>query len=143
MTAGSSALTAVRAADVADMTGARVLDLAPARRGGFSLVELVVALTLLAVALVALAGTAATAGRAFADAASTEMAARAAAAVIDSLMHEPDPRPGARPFGAINVEWAVRVDGAVQHFDVNVSTPRDSVRIAFHAARPYTPPELR
>jgi prepilin-type N-terminal cleavage/methylation domain-containing protein len=82
-----------------------------AQRPGFSLVEVIVALTVLSVGLLALAGTSALAQRAFAGADATERAARAAAAIIDSLMLEPEPASGSRALYGTTVHWTVAAEG--------------------------------
>lgn len=74
---------------------------------GFSLVELVVALTLLTISLVGLAGAAAVAQRSFIGAEAMERGTDAAALVLDSLMREHDPQDGARRIGAAAARWTV------------------------------------
>jgi prepilin-type N-terminal cleavage/methylation domain-containing protein len=91
-----------------------------AQRPGFSLVELIVALTVLAVGLLALAGTSALAQRSFASAQATERAVRAAATVIDSLLREPDPAPGSRALYGAVVHWTVTADGPRTRFSTDV-----------------------
>jgi prepilin-type N-terminal cleavage/methylation domain-containing protein len=91
---------------------------AVARRPGFSLVELIVAMVLLSIALVALAGTTVVAQRTFAGAAADEAAVHAAAAVIDSLLAESAPASGSRLAGRILVEWMATSDSAADTFQV-------------------------
>ena len=75
-------------------------------RAGMSLVELVVALTVLAIGVLGLVGAAAVAHRAFTSADGLERATRAASVVIDSLMREPEPSAGERIVDGLTVAWA-------------------------------------
>lgn len=74
------------------------------------LVELVVALLLLAIGLLALTGAAAVAQRSLTTARALEEGAEVAAAVLDSLLREPSPLPGERTLGRTTAQWSVDAD---------------------------------
>jgi prepilin-type N-terminal cleavage/methylation domain-containing protein len=97
------------------------------RRPGFSLVELVVALTLFSVGVLGLAAAAATAQRAFAAAESTERAARAAAVVLDSLVRSAqlDGAGEQSAYGA-HVRWSVATDSLLARIHAQVEVPHGS-----------------
>jgi prepilin-type N-terminal cleavage/methylation domain-containing protein len=105
---------------------------------GFSLVELVVALTLLSVGLIALAGSAAVAQRAFADAAATERSVRAAAEIIDSLAHVRAPQSGSRIIDQVEIAWAVSSLDGMHHILITITHP---AQLQFQAAVPDSPRE--
>jgi prepilin-type N-terminal cleavage/methylation domain-containing protein len=111
--------------------------LATAPRSGFSLVELTVAMTILAVGILALAGTASHAQRAFAHGAATEKVARVAAAVIDSLLTEPRPTAGMRESDNVRLRWTVtEAGGLIRIFTtVEVHDGASMVQYAFRSAR--------
>ena len=75
-------------------------------RPGFGLIELIVALTILAVGVLGLTAAAVTAHRAFLTADALQRAGTAAAIVIDSLMREPRPGSGARSIEGARVQWS-------------------------------------
>lgn len=77
------------------------------RSRGFSLIELVIAMVLTALATTVLAAATVYAQRNLNRAFQTEAAARAAATVIDSLLREPEPRTGARVMDGVDVRWVV------------------------------------
>lgn len=79
-------------------------------RPGFSLVELIVAMLVLATGLAALAGAAATARRSLARAAALERITREAAALLDSLVAEQAPASGQRARDGTTMRWSVRHD---------------------------------
>lgn len=79
-------------------------------RAGFGLVELVVALMLLATGLLALTGAAAVAQRSLTTARALEEGTDAAAAVLDSLLREPGPASGERTLGRTRTRWSVDAD---------------------------------
>jgi prepilin-type N-terminal cleavage/methylation domain-containing protein len=110
---------------------------APARPG-FSLVELIVALTILAVGLLALAGTAVVAQRTLASADATERAARAAALVIDSLFVHDAPTSGRRAVYGTDVRWAVSSSGQQLEIttDIFVLDGHSTRHFRFHSSRP-------
>lgn len=105
------------------------------RAAGMSLIELIVALTVLAVAVLGLAGAAAVAHRSFASATAIERAAQAAAAVLDSLMHEAVPADGERIGQGVAVTWTVAADGALRRITatVAVADAGRTRRIVYHA----------
>jgi prepilin-type N-terminal cleavage/methylation domain-containing protein len=106
-------------------------------RSGFSLVELTVAMTILAVGILALAGTASHAQRAFAHGAATERVARLAAAVIDSLLAETRPTAGTRETDNVLARWTVTEEGGLTRIltTVEVHDGASVVQYAFRSAR--------
>jgi prepilin-type N-terminal cleavage/methylation domain-containing protein len=88
---------------------------------GFSLVELVVAMTLLTISLVGLAGAAAVAQRTFSGTEAMEMGTDAAALVLDSLMREHAPADGARRIGAAAARWSVVHDSVATAISLTIS----------------------
>jgi type II secretory pathway pseudopilin PulG len=80
-------------------------------RFGFGLIELVVALTIVAVGVLALAAAALTAQRAFMSADALQRAGAAATMVLDSLMHQTDPAAGERLLDNCNLRWTARAAG--------------------------------
>jgi Tfp pilus assembly protein PilV len=80
----------------------------PARPRGSSLVEVIVALTVLTCGVLGLVGAAAVAQRAFAAAAATENAARLAASIVDSLLAEPAPAAGERVTRGVHAAWTIQ-----------------------------------
>jgi prepilin-type N-terminal cleavage/methylation domain-containing protein len=106
-------------------------------RRGFSLVELVVALTILSLGILVLATAAAFAQRSFAGAEAIDRAARAAALVLDSLTREPAPADGVRHVDGMLVRWSATPDAGLTiiRADVEVSGGGRSHRIVFHASR--------
>jgi prepilin-type N-terminal cleavage/methylation domain-containing protein len=111
-------------------------------RAGFSVVELVVALTVLSVGLLALAGTAVVAQRSFATADATERAARAAAAVIDSLLRVREPVGGSRDVYGTAVTWSVAGDSERLRLftEVRVHDGATPHRFTFESQRLAAPP---
>ena len=87
---------------------------------GFSLVELVVAMTLLTISLVGLAGAAAVAQRSFNGAEALERGTDAAAIVLDSLMREHAPADGARSVGAAAARWTVVHDSVATAISLTI-----------------------
>jgi prepilin-type N-terminal cleavage/methylation domain-containing protein len=87
---------------------------------GFSLVELVVAMTLLTISLVGLAGAAAVAQRSFSGAEAMEKGTDAAALVLDSLMREDTPADGARRIGAVAARWSVVQDSVATAISLTI-----------------------
>jgi prepilin-type N-terminal cleavage/methylation domain-containing protein len=106
-------------------------------RHGFGLVELLVALTVLAVALVGLAGTAVYAHRSFVTAEAIEDGAAAAAAVLDSLVRVPAPVDSARRDGRVTLRWTITPDssGADIRLAVDIADGARVQRLTFHAFR--------
>lgn len=78
-----------------------------ARAAGMSLIELVVALTVLSVGVLGLAGAATFAQRSFNDADAIERGVHAAAAVLDSLMRVAEPAAGERAMAGTELAWTV------------------------------------
>ena len=113
-------------------------------RAAFGLVELIVAMTLLAVGVLGLAAVALVAHRSFATADALERTGMAAAAVIDSLLREPAPVAGERTVYDARVHWTVNADressGAIDvTVEVTDGARRHSTRFhAFHD-RLYAP----
>lgn len=110
------------------------------RNGGFGLVELIVALTILSFGLLALTGAAAVAQRSFLGAQAMEDGTNTAALVIDSLMREPAPVAGERQEGRTRTQWVVREDSTTTTIEMTV-TVSDGARLrrltfrAVHHAR--------
>lgn len=107
-------------------------------RQGFSLIELIVALTVFAVGILGLAGAAAFAQRSFAAADAVERSTRVAAAVIDSLLREPDIEDGERATSGTILRWTVATDSAtvVIIAKAEVAHGGGTHRLEFRAARP-------
>ena len=80
-------------------------------RRGFGLIELVVALTILAIGVLGLAAAALMAQRAFMTADALQRAAVAATVVLDSLMQQTDPVSGERTIDNVTVRWTARATG--------------------------------
>lgn len=90
-------------------------------RHGFSLVELVVAMLVLAIGLAALAGAAATARRSLARAAIMDRITREAAAILDSLAAEQAPASGHRTRDGMTLRWTVHPDDAGARIDLDAA----------------------
>jgi prepilin-type N-terminal cleavage/methylation domain-containing protein len=128
-------VTAPAAVPASSLAG-RPVGTASSARGGFSLVELVVALTLLSIAMVALAGTAALAQRTFAEAEIMERSVNAASVVLDSLAHAPAPVGGQRIVDDVAVEWTVTPAGPALRIDLSAAHQRSGASLDFVAMRP-------
>jgi prepilin-type N-terminal cleavage/methylation domain-containing protein len=89
-------------------------------RDGFSLVELIVALTVLGVGTLGLVAAATAAQRSFAVADAEERATRAAAVVMDSLLRDRAPAAGERHLLGLNVSWETIADG--EYTDIITTT---------------------
>jgi prepilin-type N-terminal cleavage/methylation domain-containing protein len=89
--------------------------------GGFGLVELIVALTILSFGILALTGAAAVTQRSFLGAQAMEDGTSTAAVVIDSLMREPAPVAGERQQGRTRAQWLVLEDSVATVIDVTVT----------------------
>ncbi|MBR9989778.1 MAG: prepilin-type N-terminal cleavage/methylation domain-containing protein [Gemmatimonadetes bacterium] len=103
--------------------------------GGFGLVELIVALTILSFGLLALTGAAAVSQRSFMGARAMEEGTDIAALVLDSLMREPVPASGDRNDGRSRAEWTVQEDSVSTTINLTV-TVADGAReqqLTFHA----------
>jgi prepilin-type N-terminal cleavage/methylation domain-containing protein len=109
-------------------------------RPGFSLVELVVALLLVAVGLVAIAAATLLAQRTMAGTAAIERITREVATIVDSLVADPRPTSGERATGGVFVRWVVEPDPAGNRLriDAGARVGARPVRLTFealHAAR--------
>jgi prepilin-type N-terminal cleavage/methylation domain-containing protein len=104
-------------------------------RGGFGLVELIVALTIISIALVGLAGAAAVAHRSFMSAEAIERGAEAAAFALDSLMRVETPVAGERRDSVAHVRWTIIEDSAAVMIalTVDVARPLHARRLDFQA----------
>jgi hypothetical protein len=113
------------------------------RRTGFGLVELIVAMTLLAVGVLGLAAAAALAARSLNGAAATGRATRAAAAVFDSLLHVGVPSAGERSDDGVIVRWDADRDSTLIYIraTVEVTDPGGTRHIDYDAARMRPVPE--
>lgn len=80
---------------------------------GFTLLEVVVALVVLAVAVLAAAGTLEVASRTLAEAERTERAVLEADGVLDSLAGVAGAASGSRPFAGGDVTWSLDAEGVV------------------------------
>jgi hypothetical protein len=107
------------------------------RQAGFGMVELVVAMTLLAVGVLGLAAAAALASRSLNSSAASDRATRAVAAVLDSLVHVGVPSAGERTADGVTVRWVTQHDSALVAIraTVEVSDPHGTRRIDYHAIR--------
>lgn len=76
-------------------------------RAGFSLVECIVAMMLLAIGVLALAGASVTAARSLESAERVQLAALHAAAVLDSLVLLERPAPGSQRRGGFRIDWRI------------------------------------
>jgi prepilin-type N-terminal cleavage/methylation domain-containing protein len=90
-------------------------------KAGFGLVELIVALLILSIGLLALTGAAAVAQRSLTGARVHEAGAETAALVLDSLMREAAPEPGARRHGPVVARWGIREDSTAMRIDLTIS----------------------
>lgn len=83
------------------------------RRAGFTLVEVLVATTLLSVAILTLCATGALACGLIRTAQKEEAAARIAGTLLDSLMHAASPGSGTLAEGGVVVAWKAEASGAI------------------------------
>ena len=96
-------------------------------RGGFALIEVIVALTLLSVGLLGIAGSAALAGRLMREAEADEQASTEAAQVLDSLTQQRAPTSGFRQAGRVRLTWTVNTDSTgTSTIDLVVTYPNGS-----------------
>ncbi len=92
-------------------------------RGGFTLVEALLAVVLVAFIAVALASGEAWAGRQLAAAEAQEAAAAAAELVLDSLAQAPNPTSGATVVGGLALQWTVQPAGGGARVRLRVRDP--------------------
>jgi Tfp pilus assembly protein PilV len=110
----------------------------PGTAAGFGMVELVVAMTLLAVGVLGLVAAATVAARAIHGADERERAARAVATLADSLLAAAAPAAGERLHQDVPVRWSVGGDSALLVIDIEVELDRPGVasrRVRYRAAR--------
>lgn len=106
-------------------------------RGGFGLVELIVALTLFAIGILGLAGATVIAHRSFNEADGIERAARLAEILLDSLVRADAVADGEVRMPGITADWTVQHDSMLAGITLTVRVAGGSgVREhAFHATR--------
>ena len=91
-------------------------------RGGFGLIEVLVALTLLGVALLGVAASSLFAARLLRRADDSERGALEALQILDSLAQETAPAAGARSTGRVRLAWQLRPDShALRVLEVSVT----------------------
>lgn len=88
--------------------------------GGFTLVEILVALLVLMVGALGAASTAVLAVRLLDSVHTEERAAQAAALVLDSLLHAPDPTSGERELDGFRLRWETGAGDAADPIEVVV-----------------------
>lgn len=88
--------------------------------GGFTLVEILVALLVLMVGALGAASTAVLAVRLLDSVHTQERAAHAAALVLDSLLHTPAPTSGERELDGFRLRWETGTGGAADPIEVVV-----------------------
>jgi prepilin-type N-terminal cleavage/methylation domain-containing protein len=111
------------------------------KRGGFTLVEVIVALPILAVGVLGAAGTFTLAARLLREAEARSGAVGVAAMVLDSLTLAPRPETGERREGRYNLRWSTRPLGGATMIELEVGYPDGSAPqvlrfVAVHAAPP-------
>jgi prepilin-type N-terminal cleavage/methylation domain-containing protein len=106
-------------------------------RDGFSLVELIVALTVLGVGILGVVAAATAAQRSFAVAAAEERATRAAAVVMDSLLRDSAPAAGERQLFGLSASWETTADREIMDIVTTVEAAHGSNTrpLKFHARR--------
>jgi prepilin-type N-terminal cleavage/methylation domain-containing protein len=106
-------------------------------RDGFSLIELIVALTVLGVGILGLVAAATAAQRSFAVAAAEERATLAAAVVMDSLLRDSAPAAGERQLFGLTVTWETTADREIMDIVTTVEATHGSNTrpLEFHARR--------
>jgi type II secretory pathway pseudopilin PulG len=83
------------------------------KRGGFTLVEVIVAISLLTLAVLTFAASVTVAAAMLRSAGREEAAARLAASLLDSLLLEPAPGSGSVRNGDLTAEWSGAAGGHV------------------------------
>jgi prepilin-type N-terminal cleavage/methylation domain-containing protein len=89
-------------------------------RAAFSLVELVVALTIFSIGVLGLVGAATVAHGSFGSAEAVERGGRAASLVLDSLFAVPAPESGSAVVAGTPLRWQVRDDSAAVHVELQL-----------------------
>jgi prepilin-type N-terminal cleavage/methylation domain-containing protein len=89
---------------------------------GFTLIEVAVALGLIALAALTAGAAATLSAGALARAEARDAATAAAELVLDSLAQETDPRSGRRLVGGVAVDWSVSGGGPVRICDLSAHT---------------------
>jgi Tfp pilus assembly protein PilV len=114
-----------------------------ALRPGFSLVELVVAMTLLSVGVLGLAAAAALALRSMNSAAAMDRGTRAATTLLDSLAHVATPSAGERTEDGVRIRWSIEQDSVLTHLRavVEVGVPAATRRVEYATSRMRPVPE--
>ncbi|MBX6362835.1 MAG: prepilin-type N-terminal cleavage/methylation domain-containing protein [Gemmatimonadetes bacterium] len=103
-------------------------------RPGFTLVEVAVALGLIALAALTAGAAATLSAGALARAEAREAATAAAELVLDSLAQEVDPRPGSRVVDGVPVEWSVTGGGTVRVCDLRVGGTGEALAFRVYLA---------
>ncbi len=104
---------------------------------GFSLIEVLIAMTLFSIALLGVAGSAVLAGQVMREAQARERSALEALQVIDSLARVQQPRSGQRTVGRMHLRWIVSAPtNGTATIDVTVEYPDGSTwrTVRFHSA---------
>jgi prepilin-type N-terminal cleavage/methylation domain-containing protein len=109
------------------------------RRGGFSLVECIMALLLLSIGVLGLAGAGVAAMRALARADRTYLAATHASAILDSLSLLERPFAGHRYLAGIAIDWQITPAHAGHRIDLRVSDATQLLLEASSYAAPWPP----
>jgi prepilin-type N-terminal cleavage/methylation domain-containing protein len=112
------------------------------KRGGFTLVEVIVALPILAVGVLGAAATFALAARLLREAEARSGAVGVAGSTLDSLLLAPRPLPGERHEGRYHLRWSTRPAGGATAVELEVeyqdgSASRQLRFEAIHAAHPW------
>lgn len=111
------------------------------RRGGFTLLEVIVSLPILAVGVLGAAATFALAARLLREAEARSGAVGGAGSVLDSLLLTPQPAPGERSEGRYHLSWSTHPLGGATAVELEVEyhdgTAARLLRFtAVHAAAP-------
>jgi len=110
-------------------------------RGGFGVVEALVALTVLSAGILAVTGVAAVAARHLGEAEDERRAARLAVRVADSLALVPEPAPGIRAVDALVARWTLSPAGRGTRLRLEVGRPGASLHV-FETLLAPPPPRL-
>jgi len=112
-------------------------------RHGFSLPELVVAMTVLGVGVLGAAATAALAARLLREAAARETAVAAAALVMDSLLEASSLEPGERDVDRARIRWRIHGSGEAARIDMTVEFQDGTRTRRIELAAWHVPPPPR